>query len=74
MITEFKELMSLNAEMSSEEIESRFTQIAKLLFENLAIQKGEKSIFSKRLSFTSIISIIVTSSHIPVFPILCVGM
>ncbi len=32
MITELKELMSLNAEMSSEEIESRFTQIAKLLF------------------------------------------
>jgi hypothetical protein len=42
MITKLKYLMSLNAEISAEEIESRFTQIAKLLFENFAIQKGEK--------------------------------
>ena len=41
MITKLKYLMSLNAEISTEEIESRFTQIAKLLFENFAIQKGE---------------------------------
>ena len=89
--TKFKELMSLNGEMNAAEIESRFTQIAKLLFENFAIQKGEKiylfkeiefyfynkhhqkSIFLKRLSFTSTISIIVTLSLIPVSPILYTG-
>ena len=38
MITKLKELMTLNAEMSSADIEFRFTQIAKLLFENFAIQ------------------------------------
>lgn len=70
--TKFKELMSLNGEMNAAEIESRFTQIAKLLFENFAIQKGEK-IFLKRLSFTSTISIIVTLSLIPVSPILYTG-
>lgn len=74
MITKLKDLMSLNAEISAEEIESRFTQIAKLLFENFRYKREKKYIFSKRLSFISIISIIGTSSHILVFPILCVGM
>ena len=58
MITKLKELMSLNGEMNAAEIESRFTQIAKLLFENFAIQT---------------ISIIVTLSLIPVSPILYTG-
>lgn len=71
--TKFKELMSLNGEMNAAEIESRFTQIAKLLFENFAIQREKKSIFLKRLSFTSTISIIVTLSLIPVSPILYTG-
>lgn len=71
--TKFKELMSLNGEMNAAEIESRFTQIAKLLFENFAIQKGEKIYLLKRLSFTSTISIIVTLSLIPVSPILYTG-
>ena len=73
MITKLKELMSLNGEMNAAEIESRFTQIAKLLFENFAIQKGEKIYLLKRLSFTSTISIIVTLSLIPVSPILYTG-
>ena len=36
--TKFKELMSLNGEMNAAEIESRFTQIAKL------ITKGRKNL------------------------------
>lgn len=71
--TKFKELMSLNGEMNAAEIESRFTQIAKLLFENLQYKREKKSIFLKRLSFTSTISIIVTLSLIPVSPILYTG-
>lgn len=51
MITKLKELMSLNAEMSAAEIESQFTQIAKLLFENFAIQKGEKIYLFKEIEF-----------------------
>ena len=47
MITKLKELMSLNAEMNATEIESRFTQIAKLLFENFAIQ-GRKNLSFQR--------------------------
>ena len=49
--TKFKELMSLNGEMNAAEIESRFTQIAKLLFENFAIQKGEKIYLFKEIEF-----------------------
>ena len=51
MITKLKELMSLNGEMNAAEIESRFTQIAKLLFENFAIQKGEKIYLFKEIEF-----------------------
>ena len=51
MITKLKELMSLNAEMSTADIELRFTQIAKLLFENFAIQKGEKIYLFKEIEF-----------------------
>lgn len=51
MITKLKDLMSLNAEISAEEIESRFTQIAKLLFENFSIQKGEKIYLFKEIEF-----------------------
>ena len=65
--TKFKELMSLNGEMNAAEIESRFTQIAKLLFENFAIQKGRKNLSFKEIEFTSTISIIVTLSLIPCF-------
>ncbi len=43
--------MSLNAEMSSAEIKLRFTQIARLLFENFAIQKGEKIYLFKEIEF-----------------------
>ncbi len=51
MTTKLKELMSLNADMSITEIESRFAQIAKLLFENFAIQKGEKIYLFKEIEF-----------------------
>lgn len=51
MITKLKELMSLNGEMNAAEIESRFTQIAKLLFEDFAIQKGEKIYLFKEIEF-----------------------
>lgn len=51
MITKLKDLMSLNAEMCSAEIESRFTQITKLLFENFAIQKGDKIYLFKEIEF-----------------------
>lgn len=43
--------MSINAEMSAAEIESRFTQIAQLLFENFVIQKGEKRYLFKEIEF-----------------------
>lgn len=51
MITRLKEQMSLNADMTNSEIEMRFAQIAKLLFENFAIQKGEKIYLFKEIEF-----------------------
>ena len=66
MITKLKELMSLNGEMNAAEIESRCLKI-------LRYKREKKSIFLKRLSFTSTISIIVTLSLIPVSPILYTG-
>ena len=36
------QLMTLNATMNTTDIEDRFEQIAKMLFESFAIQKGEK--------------------------------
>lgn len=43
--------MSLNADMSAAEIESRFTQIARLLFGDFAIQKGDKIYLFKEIEF-----------------------
>ncbi len=54
-------LMTLDANMNTSGIEERFEQIAKMLFESFAIQKG---ISLKRLSFTSTTRIIVISSLI----------
>lgn len=51
MITRLKEQMSLNADMTNPEIEMRFAQIAKLLFESFAIQKGEKIYLFKEIEF-----------------------
>ena len=51
METKLKELMSLNAEMSAAEIESRFTSIARLLFGYFAIKKGEKIYLFKEIEF-----------------------
>lgn len=42
--TKFKELMSLNGEMNAAEIESRFTQIAKLLVLKICNTKGRKNL------------------------------
>lgn len=57
-------LMTLDANMKSSDIEARFNQIAKKLFENFAIQKGTQLISSRRLSFTFTTKIIVILSLI----------
>ncbi len=51
MLTELKELMALNADMDTAEIEKRFEEIAKLLFENFAIQQGDKFYLFKDIEF-----------------------
>ena len=41
MIEQLRQLMTLDANMNTSDIEERFEQIAKVLFECFAIQKGE---------------------------------
>ena len=41
-IEDFRRLMTLDANMNTNDIEDRFEQIAMMLFESFAIQKGEK--------------------------------
>lgn len=57
-------LMTLDATMKTSDIEKRFEQIAKMLFESFAIQRVRRSVSLKRLSFTSITRIIAISSLI----------
>ena len=44
-------LMTLDANMNTSDIEERFEQIAKMLFESFAIQKGEKKYLFKEIEF-----------------------
>ena len=51
MIEQLRQLMTLDANMDSTGIEVRFEQIAKMLFENFAIQKGETKYLFKEIEF-----------------------
>jgi len=49
--------MTLDADINTSEIELRFEQIAKMLFESFAIQKGEKKYLFKEIeSYHSLVS------------------
>ena len=48
-IDDFRRLMTLDANMNTNDIEDRFEQIAKMLFESFAIQKGEKKYLFKEI-------------------------
>ena len=50
-IEDFRRLMTLDANMNANDIEDRFEQIAKMLFESFAIQKGEKKFLFKEIEF-----------------------
>ena len=50
-ITQLRELMILDADINTPEIELRFEQIAMMLFESFAIQKGEKKYLFKEIEF-----------------------
>ena len=50
-IEDFRRLMTLDANMNTNDIEDRFEQIAKMLFERFAIQKGEKKYLFKEIEF-----------------------
>ena len=50
-ITQLREFMAIDANMNTIDIEERFDQIAKMLFESFAIQKGEKKYFFKEIEF-----------------------
>ena len=50
-IEDFRRLMTLDANMNTSDIEDRFEQIAKMLFESFAIQKGEKKYLFKEIEF-----------------------
>ena len=50
-IEDFRRLMILDANMNTNDIEDRFEQIAKMLFESFAIQKGEKKYLFKEIEF-----------------------
>ena len=43
--------MTLDASMNASDIEERFEQIAKMLFESFAIQKGESTYLLKEIEF-----------------------
>ena len=46
---QLRQLMTLDANMNTYDIEERFEQIAKMLFESFAIQKGEKKCLFKEI-------------------------
>ena len=48
---QLRQLMSLDANMNTYDIEERFEKIAKMLFESFAIQKGEKKCLFKEIEF-----------------------
>lgn len=50
-IEDFRKLMTLDANMNTSDIEERFEQIAKMLFEGFAIQKGETKYLFKEMEF-----------------------
>ena len=50
-ITQLRQLMTLDANMNTSDIEERFEQIAKVLFECFAIQKGETMYLFKEIEF-----------------------
>lgn len=50
-ITQLRQLMTLDANMNISDIEERFEQIAKVLFECFAIQKGETMYLFKEIEF-----------------------
>ena len=49
--TQLRKRMTLDANMNTNDIEERFEQIAKMLFESFAIQKGEKKYLFKKIEF-----------------------
>ena len=49
MIEQLRQLMTLDASMNASDIEERFEQIAKMLFESFAIQKGETMYLFKEI-------------------------
>ena len=51
MIEQLRPLMTLDANMNTSDIEERFEQIAKMLFESFAIQKGEMVYLFKEIEF-----------------------
>ena len=51
MIKELRQLMTLDANIDTTGIEEHFEQIAKMLFESFAIQKGEKKYLFKEIEF-----------------------
>ena len=50
-IDQLRQLMTLHANMNAIDIEGRFKQIAKMLFESFAIQKGETVYLFKEIEF-----------------------
>ena len=50
-IEDFRRLMTLDANMNTNDIEDRFEQIAKMVFESFAIQKGGKKFLFKEIEF-----------------------
>ena len=50
-IEDFRRLMTFDANINATGIEERFEQIAKMLFESFAIQKGEKKYLFKEIEF-----------------------
>ena len=48
---QLRQLMTLDDNMNTNDIEERFEQIAKMLFESFAIQKGEKKYLFKEIEF-----------------------
>lgn len=51
MIEQLRQLMTLDANMNTSDIEERFEQIAKMLFESFAIQKGNIRYLFKEIEF-----------------------
>lgn len=66
--------MTLDANMNTSDIEERFEQIAKVLFECFAIQKGETMYLFKEIEFYFYIRIIEILSLIHVSQNLYVGI